>query len=614
VALAAASIAAALELAGWSEPWELPVRDAIVRAAPRAPSGRLVVVAIDEPSLEAFGPWPWPRERLATLAARVRGAGARAVAFDIVLAGRSAGDELLAKELSGGASILATALRPDGRWLLPSAPLAASSRLAHAHLERDADGVLRRIAGTKQAEGRSIVALSAAVAAAMREGVAVPVGGRFLPSFRITPASIPELSAGDLLASRPLSMPLDGRVVLIGMTAAGLVDQVPSPATPRGRLDPGVRIHGAAAEAISSGDLLRSLPPIGSAFLAALLAWGSLGAGTLGGRRRIAAGVGLVLLPLVAAPLLLLAAGLAIPAISLAMAAGVPFVATLVRTELAVFRSSEQALERLGRSGVQAGTGPSSPPRTSEARVRRLSELSAELDRLRRDEGEIRRTMAHELKTPLGSIRGLSQLLAGFDLDPAEARRVAELVGRETGRLARMIDELLALERIALRDFEAEGLVIDLTRLVAGRIDPVIRAGTTPIRFEAPTPVPVRGDRATLERVVDNLLGNALKFSPPGSPIVVRARIAAGDEAVLEVEDRGPGIPEAEREAIFQRFRRGAGAERAEGLGLGLALVAEAAAWHRGAIEVEPALPTGSLFRFRLPLASGATPAKGGSA
>jgi signal transduction histidine kinase len=109
-----------------------------------------------------------------------------------------------------------------------------------------------------------------------------------------------------------------------------------------------------------------------------------------------------------------------------------------------------------------------------------------------------------------------------------------------------------------------------------------------------------------LERLIDNLLGNAMKYTPSDAPIDVRVR-ETGGEAMLEVADRGPGIADADRERIFERFYRGASAEGTEGLGLGLAFVAEIARWHGGAVRVENRPGGGALFRVTLPAFRGAT-------
>ena len=114
----------------------------------------------------------------------------------------------------------------------------------------------------------------------------------------------------------------------------------------------------------------------------------------------------------------------------------------------------------------------------------------------------------------------------------------------------------------------------------------------------------VLGDEGFLARVVDNLVGNALKFSPPSSPVRL-AVTHRGDEALLSVTDLGPGIPEAERERVFGRFVRGSGTGGAEGLGLGLSLVREVVTWHRGHVSVRSADGTGSVFEVVLPALSG---------
>ena len=125
--------------------------------------------------------------------------------------------------------------------------------------------------------------------------------------------------------------------------------------------------------------------------------------------------------------------------------------------------------------------------------------------------------------------------------------------------------------------------------------------------------VVVLGDEALLARVVDNLVGNALKFSPPGSP--VRVGVARrGREALLTVADEGPGIPEAEREKVFARFTRGSGTGGVEGLGLGLSLVSEVVTWHRGRVAVRGTGGPGSLFEVVLPGFRDAPPGEEGDA
>jgi len=221
----------------------------------------------------------------------------------------------------------------------------------------------------------------------------------------------------------------------------------------------------------------------------------------------------------------------------------------------------------------------------------------------RAKEAEAKRVLAHELKTPLASMRGLTQLLGGFDLSDAERQRVTSLLENEAGKLQSLVHVLLDLERLPLRDFRAETAVLDLGQLVAARVD-FLRSGSERTLLVSASPgIAVRADAALIERVVDNLVGNAMKYTT--APIVVRVD-REGDAAVLKVDDRGPGIAAADRARVFDRFFRGSTASGTTGLGLGLSLVAEIARWHGGSVSVEPVAGGGSSFRLRLPLAGAA--------
>ncbi|MBK9373161.1 MAG: HAMP domain-containing histidine kinase [Holophagales bacterium] len=131
------------------------------------------------------------------------------------------------------------------------------------------------------------------------------------------------------------------------------------------------------------------------------------------------------------------------------------------------------------------------------------------------------------------------------------------------------------------------------------------RGAEREIRFSGEPGLAVQGDAALLVRVVDNLVGNALKFAP-GEPVDVAVGPAGGESVCLTVRDRGPGIPPGEREEIFRRFARGGSAATVPGLGLGLALVAEIVRWHGGRIDVEAPGSGGASSASRFPRRAGA--------
>jgi signal transduction histidine kinase len=162
-----------------------------------------------------------------------------------------------------------------------------------------------------------------------------------------------------------------------------------------------------------------------------------------------------------------------------------------------------------------------------------------------------------------------------------------------------MVGTLLDLERLPLRDFAVSSSIVDLGALVAARVD-FLRASTDRTLLVTAEPgLLVRADAALIERVIDNLVGNALKYTSGSISVTVSRR---GHDAVLQVEDCGAGIAEADRTRIFERFVRGAAAAGTQGLGLGLSLVAEIARWHGGEAGVEAVPSGGSRFSVTLPV------------
>ncbi|MBK9375029.1 MAG: CHASE2 domain-containing protein [Holophagales bacterium] len=560
----AAFLAVSLALAsGFPAALDLPVRDALLRTLPSRPVTDVAVVAIDEGALATEGPWPWPRTRLAAVAGAAREAGARVLAIDVLLVAPGEGDDALAARLGEMPSILAAGLDAKAGWLLPAPSLRGAGRLAETSFDVDHDGVMRRLSATKQRDGFSLPALAVA-AVSLADGPArpVPVGRVLVPDFRHRPAGVPLVGAADLLAGRSGGK-LRGRVVFLGVTAAGLGDRFVTPGSPSGTPEPGVLIHAATASCLLAGGLLWPVPPFASGFLAAAFAVLALFAGrSAGPRRRLLLGA-LALVPLgLGAPLL--AAGVELP------------VATLTGGTLLVILAVEARAAWRGEREAARG------------------------EALRTEEAEARRVAVHEMKTPLTAVRGLTQLLSGFDLSPAERARVVAMVGEETERLGGMIESLNAVEKVRLADFDATARPVDLGALVAHRAAAIGAGAPGRVSATAEEGILVLGDEGFLARVVDNLVGNALKFSPPSSPVRLAVTFR-GDDALLSVTDGGPGIPEAERERVFGRFVRGSGTGGAEGLGLGLSLVREVVTWHRGHVSVRSADGTGSVFEVVLP-------------
>jgi signal transduction histidine kinase len=213
---------------------------------------------------------------------------------------------------------------------------------------------------------------------------------------------------------------------------------------------------------------------------------------------------------------------------------------------------------------------------------------------------------SHELRTPLTALQGFSELLAMRRFAPPELARIAAIMRAETERLGRIVSDFLDLARLE------RGLApplrrarIDAAALVAEAVEVLQRARTTH-QFEVDCAAelpPLDADPDALDRVVKNLVSNAVKYSPTGSRVRVTARARAVPPAVeITVEDEGPGIAEADRARIFEPYYRTAvGAKTAGGAGLGLAVVKSLIDAHGGTIRADNVTPHGTRMTLILP-------------
>jgi two-component system sensor histidine kinase SenX3 len=223
---------------------------------------------------------------------------------------------------------------------------------------------------------------------------------------------------------------------------------------------------------------------------------------------------------------------------------------------------------------------------------------------------EVRRdfvaNISHELKTPVGALGLLAETLSDTLDEPEVADRLASRIAHEAGRLVRIIDDLLALTRLeAEESARRERISVDL--IVAEAVERV-RAGYVDTELQILTDVDpdafLAGDRRQLTSAVYNLVENAVKYSEPGSPIVVTAR-DDGDDCEISVQDRGVGIPASDRARIFERFYRvdRARSRATGGTGLGLAIVRHVVNNHGGTVDVTSELGSGSTFTITVPAA-----------
>ena len=257
---------------------------------------------------------------------------------------------------------------------------------------------------------------------------------------------------------------------------------------------------------------------------------------------------------------------------------------------------------------VQAleNTSPANPEKPSGAVV--VLHDVTELRRLERVRQDFVANVSHEFKTPLTAIQGFAEtLLAGALEDPQHNRRFLEIIRDHAARLATLTNDLLKLARIEAGKLELEFGPVNLFEIVERCTETtLLKASRKQIALETDVPpgLPaVRGDASLLRDVLQNLLDNAVQYTPAGGCIRVSAT-AGAREAVVTVEDTGIGIPLAEQERIFERFYRvDAGRSReAGGTGLGLSIAKHIVEAHGGRLCVESEVGHGSKFSFSVAL------------
>jgi two-component system phosphate regulon sensor histidine kinase PhoR len=230
-----------------------------------------------------------------------------------------------------------------------------------------------------------------------------------------------------------------------------------------------------------------------------------------------------------------------------------------------------------------------------------------ELRRLERVRRDFVANVSHEFKTPLTAIQGFAEtLLNGALDDKANRERFVEIIREHAWRLARLTDDLLKLSRIEAGRLELEMRPIRVEALVNGcvetaRLNAKTRGLEIHVDLQKNSPA-VCGDGAQLGEVLQNLLDNALQYTPSGGHIEVKAR-SNGQDVVFTVSDTGIGIPQSDLERVFERFYRVDAARSREvgGTGLGLAIARHIVEAHGGRIWVESAIGQGSRFHFSIP-------------
>ncbi|WP_158622159.1 ATP-binding protein [Corallococcus praedator] len=241
--------------------------------------------------------------------------------------------------------------------------------------------------------------------------------------------------------------------------------------------------------------------------------------------------------------------------------------------------------------------------------ISRLKQVERELKVLLGARDEFLSIASHELKTPITSLRMQLQMTErsvkpdeGRMPSPEKLAKAMRVSLLQVDRLTGLVDDLLDVARIRTGTLDLLFQEVDLTQLISDvleRLSGQLAQAGCQVRLEVPPVLVGTWDGRRLEQVLTNLLSNAVKYAP-GTPLEVRLE-EQGDQVRLEVSDQGPGVPQAQRESIFDRFDRGLASRNAGGLGLGLFISKQIVVAHGGRISVEAGPEGGACFVVLLP-------------
>ncbi len=615
------------------------IYDAGLDALQRPPDTDIVIVAIDDRSLAEIGRWPWRRAVHAGLVDRLASQGVRVIAFDIIL------HEPAHDDIRGDAA-LARAMASQGRVILPVTHATHAARsdregmpderfaavaagLGHIHIELDPDGIARSVylwegLGFPRHAQLALAALAldqpeiAARYPRPRGGADEPAGGwRRADWMRIPfsgpPGTFRHVSYVDVLRGEVPDAVLRDAVVLVGTTAVGMGDMVPTPTSGHSGLMPGVEVHANVLGALRRGDIVSNAPAWMTALLSALLLLGLLIA-MLRTRPRatLLALLGYVVLVLMGSWAALALAHVWIPPAAAILAGVVAYPLWSWRRLEASRRYFDVELDAL--RAVSDGPAARDAPRQGRGfdsfvdHIGVLREAARRQRELHRSREETMHFLSHDLRAPLASIvtaleaRGPGGALGD---DPDLAARIDRNARAALG-LAENLVRLVRAEDVDPLRFAELGLEM----LVQDAMDEAwALAHAKRLRLSAAlgeegseTDFAILGDADLLRRAILNLLTNAIKYTPEGGWVTVRLRGEEGGWAV-DVEDSGVGIAEDQQARLFQRFSRLQTAQNRalDGIGLGLLMVRTVAERHGGSVSVQSRPGEGSTFTLHLP-------------
>lgn len=593
---------------------DLTFYDSVLRAKPHPPAGEdIVVIAVDDGSIEQLGHWPWRRALHAELLTQL--SEAKIVGFDIVFSEANPDhprdDAMLAAAIARhGRVVLPSVVNADASALhtpLPAMQQAAAA-LGYINVYPDSDGTVRSLVLRQTLT--SGVQVDHFTVALLGDRATAPVSGRkYLLPFAGPAGSFSFHSYAAVLRGDVPPETFRNKTVLVGAWASGLGDTFPTPMTRAGESMSGVEILANGVLSLQQGKWIHTLPTLGAALLGAVpVLLVCLVQRRLSPRHTFLTTLTLVAIwPLVCGALLILAS-LWIPFTATLVAIALAFILWNWRSQEASLQHIDRELETLRKAGYMespdSGVLKGSYDRSLPARVRVLHQSIGRFRRAQQKREETLRFLSHDMRAPQSAILAMIEMHLRHPGEIPDAELLERIRQRASDTLD-LMDAFVHLEHAEVSTLDLRSIELgDLVHEACDACWELARRRHIHVEVEdAPELAWVEGDRRLLRRVLQNLLDNALKYSPDHTVITCRVQ-REGDQWQVRVEDQGRGIPVDQLEHIFESFTRVAADTpgNASGAGLGLAFVRATARRHGGTVFARSQPGIGSTFILSLPV------------
>jgi CHASE2 domain-containing sensor protein/anti-sigma regulatory factor (Ser/Thr protein kinase) len=593
----------------------------------------IVIVAIDEVSLRSVGRWPWSRIVHADLVNKLKHEQARVIGLDIIFSepelSNPEADLILAKAIEDAGNVVLPVLFEEsyrGSPIQQSVPMedfaSHAAALGRVHVPLDADGIARSIYLWEGLGSARMPHFSQAILQAAKE---LPENINLFPNDNVLvkskelvsldyrrvkflgpPGHFTRISYINVLTGEFPAHFFKNKIVLVGATAVGLGDVLPTPVSAQMQPMPGVEFHANAIAGMRNSELIVSTPIWFTCLLSVMLAL-----------------IPILFLPKLS-PLKSLLSIVLYYFLVVAIAVALPYffniwmppasalIAILLAYPIWSWRKLESAQvylddalqklhDDLALLGVDEGeleyTSDKDTMRSRISNVRLASKHLRDLHGVRRDTLSF---ISHDLRAPLGAAIML------LDEDDRNNKHHARIVTMLNKSLA-MADNFLQSSRAEMADVN-KFQELDFVNLVQQALDDVYAiAQTKKIILNSRLPdnnLWMKGDFSLLQRAVTNILMNAIKYSPVDGVVYIEL-IEKNNEAILTIADAGPGIEPEKLNKLFKRFSRVEGDhQKAEGTGLGLYFVDVTVKKHRGSVFARSEFGQGAIFIIILPLES----------